>query len=264
MTRRAIVFAVVAALAALSLFLLDARLESAAYTIDQANWQGDPLPPCFLDARICGGHVLGTDDNGFDLLARLVVATRVSLWISLLAAILSLSIGGAFGLLARYGGPVIRFTIMRFTEALACFPGWVLFVVVVMFATPPGRVLHPAVLAAIAAVIFSPPVVRYIAFAQELRKTGRPLLNRTARNWGELILFLATVDFFGWGVWRGSPSLGNLLRHMEMPFLMFWWMDVFPAVCILAAALLIEIARRRFLVKAVLSSAIGDRGKAGP
>src|SRR5579884_1421430 len=40
--------------------------------IDNVHWQGNPLPPCFVDASQCGGHSLGSDENGRDLLARLI------------------------------------------------------------------------------------------------------------------------------------------------------------------------------------------------
>lgn len=74
--------------------------------IDEVHWQGNPLPPCFQDAAACGGHSLGTDENGRDLLSRLMFGARISLTVGVAAVIMELFIGTLLGALAGYFGSV--------------------------------------------------------------------------------------------------------------------------------------------------------------
>ncbi len=70
--------------------------------IDNVNWQGNPLPPCFQDAHLCGHHSLGTDENGRDLLARLIFGARISLTVGVAAVIIELILGTILGATAGY------------------------------------------------------------------------------------------------------------------------------------------------------------------
>lgn len=70
--------------------------------IDNVHWQGNPLPPCFQDAAQCGGHILGSDENGRDMLARLIYGARISLTVGVAAVIVELIIGTILGAMAGY------------------------------------------------------------------------------------------------------------------------------------------------------------------
>lgn len=70
--------------------------------IDNVHWQGNPLPPCFQDATACGGHVLGSDENGRDMLARLIFGARISLTVGVAAVVVELIIGTILGAMAGY------------------------------------------------------------------------------------------------------------------------------------------------------------------
>ena len=74
--------------------------------IDEVHWQGNPLPPCFQDAVACGAHSLGTDENGRDLLSRLMFGARISLTVGVAAVIMELFIGTLLGALSGYFGTV--------------------------------------------------------------------------------------------------------------------------------------------------------------
>jgi peptide/nickel transport system permease protein len=79
--------------------------------IDEVHWQGNPLAPCFQDASVCGGHSLGTDENGRDLLSRLIFGARISLTVGVAAVIMELFIGTLLGALSGYFGTLqLRFT----------------------------------------------------------------------------------------------------------------------------------------------------------
>jgi peptide/nickel transport system permease protein len=77
--------------------------------IDNVHWQGDALPPCFQDAHLCGGHALGTDEDGRDLLSRLMYGAQISLTVGVAAVVMELVIGTLLGALAGYYGTVPRF-----------------------------------------------------------------------------------------------------------------------------------------------------------
>src|ERR1700737_2130533 len=66
--------------------------------IDQVHWQGYPLAPGIA------GHILGTDENGRDLLARLMFGARVSLTVALFPVIMEISIGTVLGAISGYYG----------------------------------------------------------------------------------------------------------------------------------------------------------------
>jgi peptide/nickel transport system permease protein len=74
--------------------------------IDNVHWQGNPLPPCFQDATQCGGHLLGSDENGRDLLSRLMFGAQISLTVGVAAVIMELIIGTLLGAISGYFGTV--------------------------------------------------------------------------------------------------------------------------------------------------------------
>jgi peptide/nickel transport system permease protein len=74
--------------------------------IDEVHWQGNPLPPCFQDHAACGNHTLGTDENGRDLLSRLMFGARISLTVGVAAVIMELFIGTLLGAISGYFGTV--------------------------------------------------------------------------------------------------------------------------------------------------------------
>src|SRR5262249_31840835 len=73
-------------------------------------------PPC------SGAHRLGTDPLGRDLLARLLMAGRISLAVGFAAMLLSTAIGAVVGVVAGYYGRSIGVVLMRFVDAMLCFP----------------------------------------------------------------------------------------------------------------------------------------------
>ena len=246
MSKRARIGLAVVFIAIAALIVGAAALQSASVSIDNAHWAGYPMPPCFQNAKICGGHVLGTDENGRDLLARLVVGSRTSLGISFFTLLLELIFGIALGALARRGGSVVRFVILRSTDALASFPGWALVLAVMLLDWRTHRsAFWIGTVVILTAALFSPHVVRLVAGSVERSRLFADLLAQAGRDAGQIILFLATVDFFGWGVQPPTPSLGNMLSNMQPNVEMAWWNAILPALCIFAFVFPLQIAVRR-------------------
>lgn len=69
-----------------------------------------------------GEHLLGTDDLGRDVLARLLYGGRVSLLVGVFATMLQVMIGTILGVLSGYFGGAIDSIIMRIVDIVMCFP----------------------------------------------------------------------------------------------------------------------------------------------
>src|SRR5262249_25376390 len=69
-----------------------------------------------------GGHVLGTDDFGYDELGRLMVGGQSSLEVGIAAAILAVVFGALWGAIAGYVGGFVDNLMMRFVDAMIAIP----------------------------------------------------------------------------------------------------------------------------------------------
>ncbi|MFQ5768193.1 MAG: ABC transporter permease, partial [Acidobacteriota bacterium] len=84
-------------------------------------------------------HLLGTDRLGRDLLSRLLLGSRISLGVGLLAAFLAMTLGALVGGVAGWSGPRLDGLLMRFTDAVHAFPR--LFLILLVLAVLPGSFL---------------------------------------------------------------------------------------------------------------------------
>jgi peptide/nickel transport system permease protein len=203
-----------------------------------------------------GAHLLGTDPFGRDLLSRVAVGLRTSLWLSVLSVGAAAFVGVPLGLIAGFGGAVTDAIIARVLDAVLAFPTLLLALFVVA-ALGPG-VTH---LAIALALVFMPYFARLArSEAQELRTAGfveaaaaygtprvkvlfsvalpnalPPLLVQLSLSVGFAILAEAGLSFLGLGVRPPQAALGLMLKDAQDYVSTFPWYSVVPGVAIAVA-----------------------------
>ncbi len=205
------------------------------------------MPPCFLSAAACGGHVLGTDEVGRDLAARLVAGATSTLGLSLLAVVMAFALG-LVGEIARFGDAA---------SALAAWP-FVLIMIVIELRGP-MRFDIGSTMALLAALVFWPSAMQMLLRT----RVAVRLLHHGTRMWATMMLVLATIDFFGYGVQPPVASWGNALASAQATLQNGWWVAVFPGLCLLGAAAALHLIARTAFVKSDVSSTSGATDASG-
>lgn len=230
-------------------------------------------PP--MDANAFTGDVflLGTDDQGRDLLSAIIYGLRISLFVGLMSVLLAMGIGVSLGLLAGYVGGWIDNVIMRCADIQMTFPS--ILIAMLIFGVmrgviPPDLRDEMAVVVLILAIGLS----EWVPFARTVRATtlvekekeyvqaARIIgLNRFQIMWRHIlpnvlgpvfvistitlalaIIAEATLSFLGVGAPPTEPSLGTLIRiGQDFLFSGEWWILLFPAMTLLALALSVNL-----------------------
>jgi len=221
-------------------------------------------------------HPFGTDDLGRDLLARVVVATPISLGIGLTAAAVSLAVGFAVGASAGYFGGVVDLLLSRVVEVVLCFP--VLFLLLALAAFLP-----PSPWTVILAIGLTtwPGDARYaraevmrvkdLDYARAARASGAstsrvllrhllpnvlpPLLVSAAFGVAWAILAEAALSFLGVGLPTPGASWGGILAAAPAYIEEAWWMALFPGL-----ALFLTVAAYNLLAEGLRTASL-ERGR---
>lgn len=204
------------------------------------------------------GHLLGTDELGRDLLARLVVSARVTLSVAVPAAVVAAVFGVVMGLLAGFRGGATDQVIMRLVDAQLAYPlillaivviaifgsSWLVLVVVFTVATwaPFARVVRANALQARES--------EYVLSAKVTGATqGRIMFRHIFPNLtgnvvtqfniaiAEIILLESGLSYLGLGVQPPTPTWGNMVLGGQPYISSAWWIIVLPGVCIVLTVL---------------------------
>ncbi|MFM6990023.1 MAG: ABC transporter permease, partial [Rhodoferax sp.] len=199
------------------------------------------LPPAWQDGGF-SKYLLGTDDQGRDILSALIYGSRISLIVGLASVALSVAFGVAMGLLAGFRGGWVDSLLMRLCDVMLSFPA----ILVALLIAGVGRALFPNANESLAfgVLIISISLTGWVQYArtvrgstlvernkeyvQAARVTGVSSLRIMVRHVlpnvlgpdmvlatiqvGQAILTEATLSFLGVGVPPTSPSLGTLIR----------------------------------------------------
>jgi peptide/nickel transport system permease protein len=202
------------------------------------------------------GHPLGTDDLGYDLLGRLMLAGQTSLVIGLAAGILATVIGMLWGAVAGYSGGWVDAVMMRIVDAGIAIPALFLLVVAAAITTPSV----PMLILVIGFVSWLVPArlmraesvaLRGRAYVESMRlmggssvraigkhiipnAIGTVIVNATFQI-ADAVLLVAYVSFLGLGIpppaanWGGMLSDGLTYAHDGA-----WWLILPPGLLIVA------------------------------
>ena len=205
---------------------------------------------------LAGPHLLGSDQLGRDQLARLLMAGRVSLTVGFAAMVLSTVFGTAVGALAGYYGGVLGAVLMRFVDAVLCFPTIFLLLALAAFVTPSvlsitlivaatawmevARVVEGQVRAlrqrdfAVAAEVLGASDM-HIIFRELLPNAVASIVVAATLNVARAILLESYVSFLGYGIQPPVPSWGNMLENAQEYLESAPWLALLPGLAITLA-----------------------------
>ncbi|MFB6214469.1 MAG: ABC transporter permease, partial [Candidatus Bipolaricaulia bacterium] len=199
-----------------------------------------------------GGHPLGTDNFGRDILTRIIYGSRVALGVGGGATLLNMVFGGILGLVGGFYKGIIDSVIMRFLEVLNSIP-YIIFALLVLSVFGAGVMQIIIVLGIYglqAARIIRSEVlsVREEDYIMACDATGagdfRKIFNHifpnsmasllvvTTMRIGINIIVVAGLSFLGFGVKPPTASWGAMLQASQAYMTVAWWMAVFPGLTI--------------------------------
>lgn len=244
----------------------------------------DPFDPATLDimdARLPpvwseGGsarYLLGTDEQGRDILSAIFYGMRISILVGAAAVLFSVTIGVTLGLLAGYFGGWIDALIMRLADVQLSFPT----IMIAFFIDGVAKIVMPAALREdmrFYVVILAIGVADWVQFARTVRaatmierqkdyvaaariskvsslrivlshilpNTIGPVLVLATLGLGVAILTEAILSFLGLGMPPSQPSLGTLIRAGNDLLLSGeWWISLFPGAALVLLVLSVNI-----------------------
>jgi peptide/nickel transport system permease protein len=203
-------------------------------------------------------HWLGTDDQGRDILSRILHGSRITLFVVTLVAILAAPIGLLVGTVAGYFGGYVDAALMRVTDIFLAFPRLIL---ALAFVAALGPGIENAVLAI--AITSWPPYARiaraetltirhadYISAVQLLgasrwRIVWRHIMPlclpsvivRVTLDMAGIILTAAGLGFLGLGAQPPSPEWGAMIAAGRQYVLDQWWVAAGPGLAIFIVSL---------------------------
>jgi len=228
-------------------------------------------PPAWIGPGTTG-HLLGTDDQGRDMLSTILYGARISLGVGVAAVLFALALGITLGLVSGYFGGRIDAFIMRVADIQLSFPA----ILIALLVDGVARVVLPSSHdeIAIPVLILSIGISGWVQYARTVRGStmvekgkeyveaarviGRhplaimlrhvlpnvmgPVLVIATIHIATAIITEATLSFLGVGVPPTRPSLGTLIR-IGNEFLLSgeWWITLFPGIALVMLVLSVNL-----------------------
>ena len=221
-----------------------------------------PYGPLFIDLRhrfqapFDGPHWLGSDQLGRDLLVRLLMAGRISLTVGFVAMGISTAVGVVIGLLAGFYRGWVGNALMRFVDAVLCFPS--IFLLLTLAALISPSLMTITLIIALTAWMEVARVVegqvrslreRDFAVAAEaigasdamimlrelLPNVMAPIIVAATLNVARAILAESYISYLGYGIQPPTASWGNMLNNAQEYLESAPWLALLPGAVITLA-----------------------------
>lgn len=207
-------------------------------------------------------HLLGTDEVGRDILARIVHGARISLPVAFFTILVAAVVGGMLGAVAGYGGKTADNVIMRIMDIFLAIPSILLSIAIVAALGPSMRNLLVAI-----SISNIPPFARIVRasvmtirneeFVDAARAIGAtdsriifrhiipnsmaPVIVQATLCIAGSILSIASLSFIGLGVQPPAPEWGAMLSSGRQYIRNAWWVCTFPGIAIMLSILSLNL-----------------------
>ncbi len=214
------------------------------------------LPPSFA-------HPFGTDPYSRDVLSRVIYGARLSLTIGLLATLVSLTLGVAYGAVSGYAGGLVDGIMMRVLDAFLAIPrlllllgilvAWPQFSIgaLILFLGVTGwfglsRIVRGQVLALKHAEFVTAAHAlgasrRRILVRHLLPNLMSPIVVAATLGVAHVIVLEAGLSYLGIGVPQPLASWGNIIYDGSDQVATLWWMSLFPGLFMLLTVMTLNI-----------------------
>ncbi len=208
------------------------------------------------------GHILGTDEQGRDMVSRLIHGGRLTLFIGLMPVILAFFIGGTLGVVAGYVGGLLNTIVMRTVDVFFAFPS-VLLAIAISGALGAGIVNSLVSLT----IVFIPPItrvaeavtsgVRALDYVEAARATGAgpitvirvhvignvlsPVFVYATSLTSVCMILAAGLSFLGIGVRPPEPEWGLMLNTLRSAIYVDPWLAALPGLMIFVTSLCLNL-----------------------
>ncbi len=233
----------------------------------------DAFTPPVWEAGGDPRFLLGTDDQGRDMLSTIMYGARISLGVGFAAVAFAMVIGIGLGLVSGYLGGVIDAVIMRVADIQLSFPA----ILIALLIDGVARSLLPRDMhdeVAIYVLVFAIGISGWVQYARTVRGSTMveknkeyvqaahvmgipptlimlrhvlpnvmgPVLVIGTIHLAVAIITEATLSFLGVGVPPTSPSLGTLIRvGNDFLFSGEWWITIFPGAALVLLVLAVNL-----------------------
>jgi len=205
-----------------------------------------PSPPTGL-------NLMGTDDRGRDVFARLLYGLRYSIIYAIAGWLISFVLGTIIGGMQGYLGGWVDLVGQRLTEVLSSVPQLLLLIIIISIFQP------SMILLIVVTNLFSWIAISYYMRGEFLKNRKREYVEAARslgaghmriffkhilpNSLGPIITFspfviagnitaLASLDYLGFGLTPPTPSWGELLAQAQSNFTIGWWLALFPSLAL--------------------------------
>ncbi|MDJ0683109.1 MAG: ABC transporter permease [Alphaproteobacteria bacterium] len=242
------------------------------FDLAQIDLMDSELPPAWM-AQGDPRFILGTDDQGRDILSTILYGSQISLLVGFASVLFSMAIGIPLGLISGYVGGRLDAIIMRIADIQLSFPAILIaFLIDGIARGVLPRDLHDEL--ALYVLVFAIGVSGWVQYARTVRgstlveknkeyvqaarvigvRRGPILIRHILPNVLGPVLVIATIhlaiaiiteatlSFLGVGVPPTQPSLGTLIRiGYDFLFSGTWWITIMPGVALIVLVLAINL-----------------------